>query len=100
MVSRSGRGDFASGKSDMATRLARARAKLEEIERELGKHPEFQLHLFAKTQRDRMRIEAIFISVPAFALWHKLRHSVALAPEWPRPLAGPTLADVPVKFPR
>jgi hypothetical protein len=82
----------------MATPLARARAKLEEIERELRKYPDFHLYLLAKTQQDRMRMEAILISIPAFALWHKLHHSVARATGRLRRLGGPTLADIPAKF--
>jgi hypothetical protein len=67
--------------SDMTTPLARAQAKLRELERELGKHPDFQFYLLAKTEQDRIRMEAMLISIPAFGLWHKLRNAIALAAE-------------------
>lgn len=63
----------------MSTPLARAQAKLQEIERELGKYPDFQLYLIAKTRKDRARMERLLMSIPAFALWRKLRDSVILA---------------------
>jgi hypothetical protein len=70
-----------SGQYDMATPLARARAKIEEIERELRKYPDFQLYLLAGSENDRRRMEAILIGIPGFGLWHKLRRCVALEPE-------------------
>jgi hypothetical protein len=89
---RSGRGGVAGAvkvpqTSDMTTPLARAQAKLQELERELGKHPDFQFYLLAKTEQDRTRMEAMLISIPAFGLWHKLRSSIALAAQPSRALA-------------
>jgi hypothetical protein len=72
----------------MATPLARALAKLDEIERELKKLPDFHLYLLARTDKERARMEAILIRIPAFELWRKLRNSIALADEPSRGLAG------------
>jgi len=63
----------------MSTPLARAQAKLREIEQELGKYPDFQLYLIAKADKDRARMERLLMAIPAFALWSKLRDSVVLA---------------------
>jgi len=63
----------------MSTPLARAQAKLREIEQELGKYPDFQLYLIAKADKDRARMERLLMAIPAFALWCKLRDSVVLA---------------------
>lgn len=63
----------------MNTPLARAQAKLVEIERELGKYPDFQLYLIAKTREDRARMERMLMSIPVFSLWRKLRDSIMLA---------------------
>jgi hypothetical protein len=67
-----------NGQFDMDTPLARARAKLEEIEHQLRKDPDFQLYLLAKTEQDRTRMEASLINIPAFSMWHKLHNSMAL----------------------
>lgn len=71
----------------MTTPIARARAKLEEIERELRKHPDFQLYLLTNAEHERARMEAILLSIPAFNLWHKLCRSVTGAIERPLALA-------------
>jgi hypothetical protein len=71
----------------MTTPLARAQAKLQQLERELGKHPDFQFYLLAKTKQDQTRMEAILVSIPAFELWHKLRNAIALAAELPNALS-------------
>lgn len=63
----------------MNTPLARAQAKLREIERELGKYPDFQLYLIAKTRQDRTRMERVLMGIPDFALWRKLRDSITPA---------------------
>jgi hypothetical protein len=63
----------------MSTPLARAQAKLREIEQELGKYPDFQLYLIAKTRGDRARMERLLMGIPSFALWHELRDSIMLA---------------------
>jgi hypothetical protein len=63
----------------MITPLARAQAKLQEIEQELRKYPDFQLYLIARTRQDRARMEQLLMNIPAFALWRKLRDSVTLA---------------------
>ncbi|MGH6672792.1 MAG: hypothetical protein ACRECV_12580 [Xanthobacteraceae bacterium] len=63
----------------MSTPLTRAQAKLTEIERELGKYPDFQLYLVAKTREDRIRMERMLMNIPVFSLWRKLRNSVALS---------------------
>ncbi len=63
----------------MSTPLARAQAKLREIEQELGRYPDFQLYLIAKTRKDRARMERLLMDIPAFALWRKLRDSIMLA---------------------
>lgn len=60
----------------MATPLARAQAKLKEIEHELRKRPDFRLYLLATREEDRTRMEAALLSVPSFALWNKLHKSV------------------------
>jgi len=63
----------------MSTPLARAQARLEEIERELRKYPDFQLYLIARTREDLARMERLLINIPAFALWQKLRNSIMFA---------------------
>jgi hypothetical protein len=60
----------------MSTPLDRARAKLEDIERELKKYPDFHLYLLAKTGEEQSRMEALLIAIPAFDLWRKLQNSV------------------------
>lgn len=67
----------------MRTPLDCAKAKLEEIERELNKYPDFHLYLLAKTRDERKRMERLLKAIPAFDLWHKLRKSVsAHRPDW------------------
>jgi hypothetical protein len=63
----------------MSTPLARAQAKLAEVEGELAKYPDFQLYLIAKTRKERVRMERLLMNIPAFSLWQKLRHSITLA---------------------
>jgi hypothetical protein len=64
---------------DMHTPLANTQAKLDEIERELRKHPDFQLYLLSKTGLERASRERLLRVIPAFDLWLKLRNSIALA---------------------
>ncbi len=56
--------------------MDRLRAKLEQIERELKKSPDFQLYLIAKSRKDLARIERLLITIPTFGYWHVLRHSI------------------------
>jgi hypothetical protein len=65
--------------SNMRMPLINTQAKLEEIERELRKYPDFQLYLLSKTGLERASRERMLINIPAFDLWLKLRNSVALA---------------------
>jgi hypothetical protein len=53
-----------------------ARAKLEQIERELRKLPDFQLYLIAKSRKDRARMSRVLMEIPNFRLWRSLRSSV------------------------
>ena len=64
---------------DMHTSLANTQAKLDEIERELRKYPDFQLYLLSKTGLERASREQLLRGVPGFDLWLKLRNSIALA---------------------
>jgi hypothetical protein len=61
------------------TPLERARAKLEQIERELKKSPDFQLYMIAKTQNDRARMRRVLMEIPLFRLWRILTTSVKRA---------------------
>jgi hypothetical protein len=61
------------------TPLERARAKLEQIERELKKSPDFQLYMIAKTQHDRARMRRVLMKIPLFRLWRILTNSVKRA---------------------
>ena len=63
----------------MNTSLTRAQAKLVEIERELGKYPDFQLYLIAKSRTDRARMERLLMKIPGFPLWRKLQTFVIIA---------------------
>jgi len=63
----------------MRTPLDRARAKVEEIERELKKYPDFHLYLLARTREERSRMELLLSAIPAFDLWHKLQNSISAA---------------------
>jgi len=71
-------GSGSAGTFMMSTPLARAQAKLREIEQELGKYPDFQLYLMAGTRKERARMERLLMGIPAFALWRKLRDSITL----------------------
>lgn len=64
----------------MSTPLARAQAKIDEIERELRKCPDFQLYLVVNSPQDRLRMERVLSSIPTFKLWLTLRNSIAAAP--------------------
>jgi hypothetical protein len=68
-----------SAEFDMHTPLANTQAKLDEIERELRKHPDFQLYLLSKTGLERASRERLLRAIPTFDLWLKLRNSIALA---------------------
>jgi hypothetical protein len=59
-----------------STPSRRALAKLEQIERELRKSPDFQLYLVAKSPKDRARMERMLKEIPTFRLWHLLAKSV------------------------
>jgi hypothetical protein len=52
--------------------LDRARAKRDQIERELKKCPDFQLYLLTKSPGDRMRMEQLLDQNPRFRLWRIL----------------------------
>ena len=41
------------------TSLERARTKLEQIERELKKSPDFELYIIAKSRKDRARMRRV-----------------------------------------
>ena len=62
----------------MHTPLNRAQAKLEELERELNKYPDFHLYLLSKTREEQSRMERLLIAIPAFDLWRKLRNCVSV----------------------
>ena len=55
----------------------RARAKRDQIERELKKCPDFQLYLLARSLGDRMRMEQLLDQNPRFKLWRVLAGSIA-----------------------
>lgn len=63
----------------MSTPLARAQAKIDEIERELRKCPDFQLYLIASNPQDRLRMERVLLAIPNFKLWLTLSKSIAAA---------------------
>jgi len=73
----------------MSTPLDRARAKLEQIERELTKYPEFHLFLLAKTREERRCVEALLIAIPAFDLWRKLYTSISATSDLSVSSTGP-----------
>ena len=50
----------------------RARTKLEQIERELKKSPDFQLYVIAKSRKDRARMRRVLMQIPHFRLWRLL----------------------------
>jgi hypothetical protein len=62
--------------SGNAVKLERAQAKLDEIERELNKHPDFQFYLLAKSPKDRTRMKRLLMNIPIFRLWRTLTVSV------------------------
>ncbi len=64
---------------NMQTPLINTQAKLEEIERELRKYPDFQLYLLSKTGLERASRKRLLMEIPAFDLWLKLRNSIAVA---------------------
>jgi hypothetical protein len=61
------------------TPLDRARAKREQLERELRKSPDFQLYLVVKSRNGRARMESLLMEIPAFRLWRTLTNSIELA---------------------
>jgi hypothetical protein len=58
------------------TSLERVCAKLEQIERELTKSPDFQLYLIARSPKHRARMERLLMEIPHFRLWRILINSV------------------------
>jgi hypothetical protein len=61
------------------TPLDRARAKSEQLERELRKSPDFQLYLVVKSRNGRAQMESLLMEIPAFRLWRTLANSIELA---------------------
>ena len=59
------------------TLLDRARAKREQIEGELEKHPDFQLYLITETIKDRTRMKHLLMKIPNFRLWYLLTNAIA-----------------------
>jgi hypothetical protein len=59
--------------------LARAWTKLDQIERELKKSPDFQLYIIARPGKDRARMRRVLMQIPHFRLWRVLTNSVARA---------------------
>jgi hypothetical protein len=59
-----------------ATLLQRASRKCDQIERELRKHPDFQLYLLTRSKKDRARMERMLMEIPNFRLWRALTKSV------------------------
>ena len=59
--------------------LELARAKCEQLERELRRSPDFQLYLLTEPGHDRARMESVLMEIPQFALWIALRRSVEFA---------------------
>jgi len=58
------------------TPLERARAKCEDIERELKKSPDFHLYLLTTSRKDRARMERLLQEIPEFRLWRTLMRSI------------------------
>jgi hypothetical protein len=63
----------------LETPLERAWTKLEQIERELKKSPDFQLYILAKSRKDRARMRRILMEIPQFRLWRALTWATARA---------------------
>jgi hypothetical protein len=61
------------------TPLDRARAKCDEIERELRKSPDFHLYILTTSRNDRARMERLLMEIPEFELWHTLMKSIMVA---------------------
>ena len=59
------------------TPLDRVRAKREQIEGELKKHPDFQLYLITETIKDRTRMKRLLMKIPNFRLWYLLTSATA-----------------------
>ncbi len=59
------------------TPLDRVRAKCEQIEGELKKHPDFQLYLITETIKDRTRMKRLLMKIPNFRLWYLLTNAIA-----------------------
>jgi hypothetical protein len=55
------------------TPLKRAQAKLEQIESQLRKCPDFQLYLLARSPIGRARMKRLLMEIPSFRLWYPLR---------------------------
>jgi len=51
------------------TPLERAHSKLEQIERELNKSPDFQLYIVARSGKDRARMRRVLMEIPHFRPW-------------------------------
>lgn len=56
-----------------------ARARREDLERELQKCPDFQLYLIAKSPKDRARMKRLLMEIPNFRLWRALSNSIERA---------------------
>jgi hypothetical protein len=63
----------------LVTPLERARAKLEQVERELKKCPDFQLYLVSNSLKDRARMKRLLMEIPNFRLWRTLANSIERA---------------------
>jgi hypothetical protein len=61
------------------TPLDRARAKCNEIERELRKSPDFHLYTLTTSRKDRARMERLLMKIPEFELWRTLMKSISMA---------------------
>jgi hypothetical protein len=59
--------------------LERAQAKRTQIERDLQKHPDFQLYLITKSHADRARMKRLLMEIPGFRLWRDLTSSIERA---------------------
>ncbi len=56
--------------------LEHDKTKLEQIESELKKSPDFQLYLLTRAPKDRARMERVLLQVPSFRLWRSLTQSI------------------------
>jgi hypothetical protein len=56
--------------------------RLEQIERELKKSPDFQPYIIAKARHDRTRMRGLLMEIPHFRRWRSLTGSEAHARRW------------------